>query len=84
MKLSHVLAFVGGVAAGIITGILVAPDSGSNTRQKIADMLKEKGMYINKESFNAFVEKVMKKLKGVFNDEDLEAAVNEVLSEEKK
>ena len=84
MKLSHILAFAGGIVAGVAAGILLAPDSGANTRQKIADNLKEKGLYINKESFDAFVAKVKGKLKGAFSDEELDQAVDEVLAEEKK
>ncbi len=83
MKLSHLFAFAGGIVAGIATGILFAPDSGVNTRQKITQILKEKGLCVDKESFDAFVEKVKSKLKHAFTDSDLETAVNEVLSEEK-
>lgn len=31
------LGFIAGAAAGAIAGILMAPDSGDNTRQKISD-----------------------------------------------
>lgn len=81
MKLTHLFAFAGGIVAGVAAGILFAPDSGVNTRAKIAQKLKEKGLCVDKESFDAFVEKVKSKLRDAFSEADLEAAVNDVLSE---
>lgn len=80
MRLSHVLAFVGGAVAGVAVGMLLAPDSGNNTRQKIADTLHEKGITLDKETFKTFVENVMAKLKERFSDEELKSAVNETLN----
>ena len=83
MKLTHLFAFAGGIVAGIAAGILFAPDSGVNTRQKITQKLKDKGICVDKESFDLFVEKVKSKLKHAFTESELDTAVNEVLSEEK-
>lgn len=80
MRLSHVLAFVSGAVAGVAVGMLLAPDSGSNTRQKIADTLHEKGITLDKEAFKTFVENVMAKLKEHFTDEELKSVVNETLN----
>ncbi len=81
MKLSHLFAFVGGAVAGAAIGLLLAPDSGANTRAKIAEMLKEKGIWLDKEALTEFVDKVMAKLKGNFSDEELRDAVEEAASE---
>lgn len=37
---SNLFAFAGGLAAGVIIGILYAPDSGKNTREKLRNRLK--------------------------------------------
>ena len=80
MKLTHLFAFVGGAVAGAAIGLLLAPDSGANTREKIADMLKEKGIWLDKEALSDFVDKVLAKLKGNFSDEELREAVEEAAS----
>ena len=81
MKLSHIFAFVGGALAGVAVGMLLAPESGAETRQKIADVLHEKGIALDKEAFKTFVENVMAKLKERFSDEELKSAVNETINE---
>ena len=40
--LGYIGAFLGGAAAGAIIGILVAPDKGSNTREKISGTVKDR------------------------------------------
>ena len=50
MKPLHiVLAVIGGAIAGAAVGLLFAPESGTTTRSKIAQYLKEKGIKLKKE-----------------------------------
>ena len=70
MKASNILALLGGVAIGVIVAILLAPDSGKNTREKINNKLKEKGINLSKEELDEFIEK-MKKHFGIRRNEDV-------------
>jgi len=70
MKASNILALLGGVAIGVIVAILLAPDSGKNTREKINNKLKEKGINLSKDELDEFIEK-MKKHFGIRRDEDV-------------
>lgn len=70
MKASNILALLGGVAIGVIVAILLAPDSGKNTREMINKKLKEKGINLSKEELDEFIEK-MKKHFGIRRDEDI-------------
>lgn len=70
MKASNILSLLGGIAVGVIIAILLAPDSGKNTREKINNKLKEKGINLSKEELDEFIDK-MKKHFGIRRDEDV-------------
>ena len=58
--LGYVGAFLGGALAGAAIGILVAPDKGSNTREKISDtvnnFLKKHNIKLNRKDVGDLIE----------------------------
>lgn len=64
MKSSNILVgFLAGAAVGALAGILFAPDSGSNTRKKIATKSGDISESV-KNSFNSFIDGVKEKYAG--------------------
>ena len=64
MKGLNVLAaFLGGAAIGAACGILFAPEKGENTRQKIKDILREKGIKLNRSEMDELVDKIAAEVK---------------------
>jgi len=66
--LSIVAAFLGGVTLGAAAGILFAPEKGEDTRHKIAEILRKKGIRLNRNEMENLVDEIAAELKGEANE----------------
>ena len=61
--LSIVAAFLGGVNLGAAAGILFAPERGEDTRRKIAEVLRKKGIRLNRAEMEDLVDQIAAEVK---------------------
>ena len=61
--LNVVAAFLGGMAPGAAAGVLFAPEKGEDTRHKIAELLRKKGIRLNREEMDDLVDQIASEVK---------------------
>ncbi|MCZ8372492.1 YtxH domain-containing protein [Phocaeicola acetigenes] len=61
--LNYVAAFLGGAALGAAAGLLFAPEKGEDTRKKIAELLRKKGIRLNREEMDDLVDQIAAEVK---------------------
>lgn len=60
--LNCLLAFVGGAVVGAIAGLLLAPEKGSDLRDKIAEALRKRGIRLSTKEMDNLIDEIAEEL----------------------
>ena len=63
-SLSILAAFLGGAVVGAACGILFAPEKGEDSRLKISEALRKRGIKLDRKQLNDLVDEIASEVKG--------------------
>ena len=66
--INYFVAFLSGVAIGSCAGLLLAPEKGSDTRERIAEALRKRGIKLNRKDMDALVSDISEELSNTTNE----------------
>lgn len=60
--INYLLAFIGGAAVGAACGILFAPEKGDDTRARIAEIIRKRGIKLSGKELETLVDDIAEEL----------------------
>lgn len=61
-RLNVLAAFLGGAAVGAACGVLFAPEKGTDTRNRIAEVIRKRGIKLNSKDMESLVDDIADEL----------------------
>lgn len=60
--INYFVTFLGGVAIGSVVGLLMAPEKGADTRERIIEALRKRGIHLNRKEMDDLVDDITEEL----------------------